>query len=490
MTAPARPASARSYALASGTLWTFLAEALVLPTGIITAAVLTRALKPELYGVLSLMGAVIAWLEWTVTGFFSRATTKLIAETHDWQPVCTRVLQLSLAAGVAIMLLLWVVSPLLAWLFKAPEMASYLRLYAVEVPLVVFSQTMIVVLTGLGRFNPRAAASALRWVLRMGLVVLFILLGWSLRGAILANIAAAALEMLVLLAVLRPRLLARSSFPVSTLLAYGIPLTIFAVCLQLYQKIDLLLLQAIGGNTRQSGYYGVAQNLAVIPHIVALSFVPLLISTLSNLLSSENEPRAQAQARAAIRFGLWLLPLGALVAASAAEIIGLLFGSEFLPGAPLLALLMLAGFVQLIFTTATGILTAAGQLRATALLAIGMLAAAVTGHLLVIPRFGAAGAAWVTLLSVLAAVLATFFALKCSTGLIIPIPTLLRALVVCALVAAAGLLWPAPDWWVALKLAGLLLLAAGSFCALGEFSPDELTRARQFILKAGGLRGR
>lgn len=45
-----------------GTLWIFLSEALVLPTGLLTAAFLTRRLGPEGYGLLTLASVLVAWM--------------------------------------------------------------------------------------------------------------------------------------------------------------------------------------------------------------------------------------------------------------------------------------------------------------------------------------------------------------------------------------------------------------------------------------------
>ena len=70
-----------------GTIRVFLAEALILPTGIITAAFLARRLGPEGYGLFALAATLVAWIEWSITSIFARATIKLVGETEAWQPV-------------------------------------------------------------------------------------------------------------------------------------------------------------------------------------------------------------------------------------------------------------------------------------------------------------------------------------------------------------------------------------------------------------------
>ena len=58
-------------------------------------------------------------------------------------------------------------------------------------------------------------------------------------------------------------------------------------------KLDLFALKILGGSTDLAGLYGVAQNVAIVPRLFALSFSPLLLSTLTRLLRDGNEPLAR-----------------------------------------------------------------------------------------------------------------------------------------------------------------------------------------------------
>ncbi len=57
-----------------GTIRVFLAEALILPTGLLSAAFLTRSLGPRDYGLFTLAATIVVWTEWVATSAFSRAT--------------------------------------------------------------------------------------------------------------------------------------------------------------------------------------------------------------------------------------------------------------------------------------------------------------------------------------------------------------------------------------------------------------------------------
>src|SRR5437588_2945159 len=103
---PAKPnppgftASPRRH-MAEGTIHVFLGEALLLPTGLITAAFLTRKFAPEGYGLFAVAAMLVAWIEWSITAIFSRAPFKLIREADDWRPIEAAVTRLHLALGEA-----------------------------------------------------------------------------------------------------------------------------------------------------------------------------------------------------------------------------------------------------------------------------------------------------------------------------------------------------------------------------------------------------
>ena len=62
----------------------FLADALIIPSGILTAAYLGRRLGPEGYGIFTVAAALVAWVEWSLTGLFARASIKVVADARDW----------------------------------------------------------------------------------------------------------------------------------------------------------------------------------------------------------------------------------------------------------------------------------------------------------------------------------------------------------------------------------------------------------------------
>lgn len=254
--------------LAAGTLRIFAAEALIVPTGILTAAFLSRRFGPAGYGLLMLAGVTVAWVEGNVASALSRPVVKLVGEAEDWRAVASAALRLHLAAGLAVAAALCALAgPLALVLGEGGELAYYLRLYALEIPVFCAAQAHRSILVGLGRFRERAWASAARWTARLVLVVALVWLTDSVAAAIAASILACFVELALSRARVRPRLFGAGARTARGLGGYAVPLVASSLCLRLFGRLDLMLVKVIGGTAAEAGLYVAAQNLALLPSL-------------------------------------------------------------------------------------------------------------------------------------------------------------------------------------------------------------------------------
>ena len=477
MTSSRAPAT-RSFRLTDGVVLGFAAELVLLPTGLITAAVLTRALGPAGYGLFSVAATFITWLAFTTTTPLARAAVKFVSEADDWRPVATSVLRARLAVGSVAFLVVLLGAKAFARLLGAPELAPYLRVFAIDLLLFNLARAYRDVLTGQGRFREVAAVSLARWMTRLALIVALVLLTGSIMGAVIGSVGATAVELLVARGFGRITLRGRSPIPWSRMWQVAAPLVVYGAALQLFSKIDLFALSALQGAGADVGLYAAAQNLAVAPGLFALSLAPLLLATLSRLRRTGADADARRIARDALRVSFALVPLAALVAGTADEVVRVIFGASFGGAGVLLALLFAAGVALVVMSVAVSVVTAADEQRAVSLLGAGVLAGAIAGHLVLIPRFGAVGAAMVTASASVAGGLASVALVHRLWG-VRAYGTLLRA----ALIAG-------PAYWLATlaPTAGALALVArvalvtafilGGFVVLGELDADERRRVR------------
>lgn len=476
-----RPHAEHTRRLFGGVARMAAAEALLVPVGVLTAAFLSRRFGPEGYGLLTLAGVLVVWAETNAAGALSRPSIRLVGEADDWRAVGPTVLRVHLFVGLALMLSLWAVSAPLAALLGEPSLVRYLPALALDAPVFCLAQAHRAVLVGTGRFRERALAGAARWIARLVLVVASVRLTGTLTGAVCGIVCSSLVELAVCRAYVRPRLFVRGARRARELCGYALPLAASALCLSLYQRLDLLLLRALGATPAEAGFYAVAQNLSLLPSILSFSLAPALLSTLTRALRDGDGAEARETARQALRAVLLVAPVAALAAGCAPEIVGLIFGQKFLPAAPLLRLLMPGALALVFVSVAASILAAAGRQVWTLHVAWPLLACAAAGHLLLIPAAGATGAASVTSGLACAGALVSALLVRRLWRVAPPAATLWRSAAVCLLAYTSAAALPASGVLLFVKLAGVGLLAACAFVALGEFDANELGAARSLI---------
>jgi len=466
--------------LARGTLRVLLAESLVVPAGLVTAAFLGRAFGPADFGLFMLAASIVLTLQWMVVAMFSRATVKLVTEAADWRPAGAAVLRWNAGAGTAMALGLWLVSGRLAVALGEPLLAPTLTLFALEIPIGSAAAACRSVLSGLEAYRARAMTGALRWILRPLLIIGLVQLGFSVTGAVAGSILAAAATFVVAQSLARVPLTA-GAFPAGRLWRLALPVFALAVSLRLLDRVGLFALKAFGGTADEVGWYAAAQGLAVVPGLFAMSFTPLLLAALTAALARGDEATARRVAHIALRLAIGFLPLAAFGAAAAPELIDALFGPGFEPAATLAGPLLLAATALAVISVSTAILIAKDRVTQAGACLWPVLPIAVMAHTVVVPRFGPAGAAMVTCAAACVGAVATVTVVFTVWRLDAPGGTFVRSVLVGCGVAVLAVLWPAPGAWVILKGAVATLAIAAGFAALGEFGPEDRELARRIM---------
>jgi O-antigen/teichoic acid export membrane protein len=464
--------------LFGGALHIFASEALLVPVGLLTAAYLSRSFGPEGYGLLTLAFAPVVLLESNVAAALSRPSIKLVggADACELKHVETVVLRLYLLTGCALCLALMAAASPLARLMSEPALDGYLRVLALDVPVFCAAQAHRNIIVGLGRFRQRASASAARWTTRLVLVVVFVYFTGSPVGALWGTVCASLAELAVCRFYVRPALFARASYSLRRLCGYALPLVASALCLSLHSRLDLIMLKSLGATAAEAGLYGVAQNLALLPTLFSYAFAPALLSTLARALREGDDEGARELARLAMRAVVLLLPVAAITAGAATEIVGLIFGHEFDASAELLRPLIFGSLALLLVSVTASVLAAAGRERWTLHVAWPVLACAAVGHALVIPHWGARGAAVVTALTACAGALASVLLVWRAWRVAPPARTLISSVAVAACAYALTALVPSAGLSLALKLACACMFAAVALALMGEFGARQRLR--------------
>lgn len=464
-----------------GTARIFLAELLFPLTALVTTGFLTRQLGPQGYGLLALTLTTIIWVESAINSFFTKATIKFVGETNDWKPVGAMVIRLSLKIGIGAMVLVWILAAPLSALFKEPDLAFYLRVCALDIPLLCVGQAYRNVLIGMGNYRAGAAARAGRWLVRMGLVVVLVQAGFSITGALLGVIGSSLAELLLSRWYLGAGMFAKQAPVPLPIQRYGALLFLSSICLIFFNGMDLFMLKILGGTAAQAGIYSAAQSLSLLPGLFSWTFSSLLLATLSRQLADCQEERARELARDAMRVTMLLLPVAAIIAGAAPEIVQVVFGAAFLPAGPLLALLIVGAVSNVMLMVSITIMTAAGLPARTIMFTAPLVLLALAGHLILIPRFGQQGAALVTV------VVSSLGAIAAGAGVYAlwkvwpPVGTVIRSLAIGLVVGMISLWWPTSGVLVFPKLVLLGIISVLGYWWIGEFRPGEIAAVRSFL---------
>ncbi len=467
--------------MVDGSLRILIAEGLILPTGLITAAFLTRHLGPSKYGLFTLASVVVLWIEFFVTSAFSRAAIKLIGDAKDWRPWGGTLVRFYFLAGVLAAVLLWLLSGQLGRLLAEPAMAGYLRLFALDIPIFSLATAHRDILVGMRRYRERALASAVRWVARLVLIVVLIWAGLSVRGAIWAMIGASLLDFAAARYYARPPLWGRFPVRLQRLWDYALPLFLSGVAMRLFDKLDLFVLKVRGASAATVGLYGAAQNLTVVPALIGTAFAPVLLSALTHTMRDGEQDLAREVAGDAVKFTILLLPFAALIAASSPAIATLVLGQAFAPAAPFLAILIFTGFARLLVSVSLSILIAAERPRWVLLLTGPVVPLAVAAYVAAILYGGARGAALTTTtLSVLLTIL-SLAAVYLAWGIKPSAASMARTALFSAMVYAGALAWPATGIMLLIKLAVIGGIVPVVYFVSGEFGRDEIAMLRSLV---------
>jgi len=464
---------ARGRHTAIGALQNLAAQALALTTGLATAVFLTRQLGPALYGQYAVAITIVIWVELSAVLAFRSTTVKFVAEAADWRAVASKLTRIQLQVGLGAAALLVVVAPVLAVWLRSPELATYLRLFALDIPLFALAHVHRSTLIGQGAFGRGAFLTAVRWLSRMMLMFLLVGLGLSVTGAILANIGASVAQLVVARVFVRPALLRRSAFPVRHLARYALPLFFYTTGMRLFRRLDLLVVKA-SSEVPAAGFYSAAQNLTIVPvDLLAGSFSSLLLATLAQARRQGQSEVARSITRQAMRLVLCLLPFAGLMAGEASEIVALIYGHSYLPAGPLVALLIFAALALIMIRVNAMILTAADRPDWTFALTGPLVPLALGAYLILVPRFGPTGAATATTALAWLGASATMLATYRQCG-VHPAPaTILRTTLTMLIAYALSSSWHTSGVWLLVELAGMTAVIIICLFLLGE-----LTRGR------------
>ncbi len=456
--------------VAAGAFWNMLGFASKSICGYIIAVLLARGFGPVAYGVYGVVYSVLLASEQVLRLGIPQALTRLVGggTAPDQSALESAGIWLGFAVSVAGFAVLWFAAPLLADWLNVPRGTLLFRIAILDIPFFGLYRVMIHVLSGRRDFAVSGIVHCVYAFARAaGIAVLFATDNLSIEGALIVNVAASILGVLLMIPRIGWPSMRLNLAERATIVAAAVPIMFGDVGIQGLLGIDLWLLSAFSTSftSEARGVYVAAMSMARGPNILAFVLVAVLVPLIARARSTGEDAAARKLVLGTTRFLMVLLvPVCALLAVNAGEVMVLFFGEGYRTGAPYLALLIFAqGMGFTVLSALQAIVIGVGHAEVAAHRIYAALAIAVVLNLILIPTFGAAGAATAALLSFAIATILIGHFVRREMGVLLEPRQAALTLAVTICIATLG--WIIPSSGTGL-LAELLLLGAGAVGAM------------------------
>lgn len=310
----------------------------------------------------------------------------------------------SFAIGCIMWLALHFASPWVAGrFFRMPELSTLLQIVALSFPFVALEKATLGFLNGMRRMGLYAFVNVAQNVLTMVLTVVLAILGYGLKGAVVALVLPIVLLSLYSLFALRQYvsrpLQGQSARIFRILLRFGVFVVMGNSMYMLFYSIDRILL---GRYTDEAtvGIYGIASTLSGLVPLIPSAIQLVTGPTIANYWGRGELPNIQDLVNRTMKYtAMLIVPISLAGIFLSRDLITIIFGGEYASGTFSLQIL-LAGFIFGGIFTSVG--TALSMTRWVHMgFIIGMVQVLMNIGLgvVLVPRYGMSGAATATMIS-------------------------------------------------------------------------------------------
>ena len=305
-------------------------------------------------------------------------------------------------------------------------------------------------------------------VVRQGIWCLLILVVWYFGATLVyvigARVISAGIECALLWAYSRRFLVGSGRFlqeKSKEMFAHAFPIAFASLLAMIYLRIDQVMLHRMVPDSELGQYVAavkVSELFESLPAALMLAVAPIYA------ISAADPERFRDYTNRTFRYLMVLASaLCVVMTAGATPIVKALFGRPFLPAAPLLAVLIWSEIAVFFSTMIVNVLVAQNQQRFVPIPTLAGAAVNIALNLLLIPRYGAAGSAYATLISYSVAWIVVLLFFSQTRGLALQGVRFALPAAAVALIACGGAMLVAANAALRVLLA-IFLFAIGMWC--------------------------
>lgn len=470
-------AQAEGLQTARGTVQLLIGRGLFMVSGYLIAVILARGLGPVEYGVYGMVMSLLLWLEVAGDMGIRGAIIKLIPEVSEPEAVVRLASAMLLGVSLVLFVLCWILAPFVADSFDLGESGAWLfRIAVLDLPFNGLYLAYQGILQGRLLLGTLSKVLVVYSIAKFAGIASLLLIGMSVEAALLVNVLAT-IAALVYAFVKYPVSIAFPSGPLRRkIIEIAIPVGVFGITMQLLLWIHFWSLKRISHVSDETiGFYVAALNLARLPTVVSFVLTGVVLASVSLALARQDTAQARRNIQAACRFiYVLLLPVCVLGAIDAKPIMIFVFSESYADGGPFLALLLVAFCLFSLLDTLLHTMIAAGKYYQVTVGLIALLPVSFGLGELLIPPFGAVGAAMAFVSTLGIGTLVAMFWIYYRFGAPMQLLTFARATIATVLVAALSTRFDVSGMWLLVKLSVLMLLYGGVLALMKELGAQDL----------------
>ncbi len=362
---------------------------------------LARYLGAAMFGIIGVITSLYQINRAFLHSGIPKAISKYLPEQNsDEGAIMKSAAVLQLLVTIMMVLLYIVFSKQIAALLRDLSLRIYVfYLGIIVVPLSLFYFYVDGYLNGRRYFKQEAMAVILSSLLRLIFTFLFVFIGLEVFGVLWGYFTSLAVSVLVSVLLFGlPKFLARGNFPKKKLLYFALPVVGSSLALIFMRNLDTLMIKSLLMDNTIVGYYTAAMTLSNVPYIIFSTLSLTLLPSIAKATSEKNVELTTRYITQSMRYlMLGILPVTALIAATAKELIVFMYSAEYAAGGIALSILTLSTMFLVSFLTCSSIILGSGRPKMAFLLTSIGTAILMAGGLLFIPSLGMKGAALASL---------------------------------------------------------------------------------------------
>jgi len=396
--------------------WVFTGLVVALVIRFLRKIVLARYLGPTDLGLFSMcltIGSIIT----LVAGFgLESAVIKYVAEYKEDKNKLSQLVSSAFLTmiifGVLSGAILFILSDTLAGIFNMPSLSLLLKIFCIAFPFTLIFSIILGLFNGLREMNYHSYANISRASLAFTFILILILIGFGVRGAVLgyvlAEIAIACIFFAFIKKYFRFTTLDYKQ-NIRILTSFGSRILGENVANTVSYEADTLLIGYFLTAT-DVGYYAIAVALSRFFWLVPNAIQHVTYPATSEYWSTNNHSALQKMIDKSMKYTACILfPIGLGVGFFARDIITLIFGGEFIFAVLPLRILIIGTVILGIAKSIGGFLAGIGKPGLSLKINSTSAIINVTLNVLLIPLFGISGAALATMTSFIVLTILTIY---------------------------------------------------------------------------------